>query len=99
MTPESKKNPQNVPGKYYVTEDCVACEACQYVAPNNFRYDDQLLSFVFKQPDTPAEVEQCEKAVEGCPMEAVRNDGNSEPIVSKTDDSELRPSLFSGSGE
>ena len=96
MTPESNRHPQNVPGKYYVTEDCLACESCQDEAPNNFRYGDNLLSFVFKQPDTQKEVEQCEKAVECCPMEAVRNDGDSESNESQTDGSELRFSLLSG---
>lgn len=79
MTSEWKKHPQNLPGKYYVTDDCLACESCQVEAPNNFRYGEDRLSFVFKQPATPEEVEQCEKAVECCPMEAVRNDGNSGP--------------------
>jgi len=33
------------------------------------------LSDVFKQPSDPEEVKQCEEAVFGCPMEAVRDDG------------------------
>ena len=71
----SKTHSQNVPGRFYVTEDCLACETCQNVAPNNFRYGDDGLSYVFKQPDDPEEIERCEKAVSGCPMEAVRDYG------------------------
>jgi ferredoxin len=75
MSYQPKKHPQNVPGKFYVTEDCLACESCQDAAPNNFRYGENGLSFVFKQPDTPEEVERCQQAVDRCPMEAIRNDG------------------------
>ncbi len=69
------KLPENVPGRFYVTDDCLACEACQDAAPNHFRYSEQGLSYVFRQPTTPEEVKQCEEAVDGCPMEAVRDDG------------------------
>ena len=75
MSNQPKKNPQNVPGKFYVSEDCVACEACQDAAPNNFRYGENGLSFVFKQPVNSEEADQCQEAVDCCPMEAVRSDG------------------------
>lgn len=70
-----KKHPQNVPGRFYVTEDCLACETCQTVAPKNFRYGNDGLSYVFKQPSDPEEVKQCEEAVFLCPLEAVRDGG------------------------
>lgn len=70
-----KKHPQNVPGRFYVTEDCLACETCQAVAPKNFRYGDSGLTYVFKQPSDPEEVKQCEEAVFLCPLEAIRDDG------------------------
>jgi ferredoxin len=72
---DSKKHPQNVPGRFYVTDDCLSCETCQFVAPKNFRYGDNGFSYVFKQPGNPEEVKQCEEAVLGCPLEAVRGDG------------------------
>jgi len=77
MNYQPKKHPQNVLGRFYVTEDCLACESCQAAAPNNFRYGENGLSFVFRQPETPEEVEQCQQAVDLCPTEAVRNDGDS----------------------
>lgn len=83
MESEPEKHPQNVPGRFYVTEDCLACEVCQTVAPNNFRYGDNGLSYVFKQPSDPEEVKQCEEAVDGCPLEAVRNDGNCEKLSTR----------------
>src|ERR1043166_922517 len=42
-----KKLPENVPGRFYVTDNCLACETCQAAAPNNFRYNDHGLSSVF----------------------------------------------------
>jgi ferredoxin len=75
MSDQPQKHPQNVPGRFYVTEDCLACETCQQVAPNNFRYGENGLSFVFSQPSSPEEEKQCQEAVTDCPMEAVRNDG------------------------
>lgn len=75
MDDQHKKLPQNVPGRFYVTEDCLACEVCQTVAPNNFRYNDKSMSYVFKQPTTPEEIKQCEDALDHCPMEAIRDDG------------------------
>ena len=71
---QPKKHPQNAPGKFCVTEDCLACENCQIAAPNNFRYDDNGATYVFKQPDNAAEEAQCQRALEDCPMEAIGSD-------------------------
>lgn len=76
MRNKSEKYPQNVLGRFYVTDDCLACESCQDVAPNNFRYGDNGLSYVCKQPINPEQVKQCEQAEAFCPMEAVRSDGS-----------------------
>lgn len=77
MSDGPKKLLENEPGRFYVTDDCLACEACQYVAPNNFRYGEYGMSYVFKQPATPEELRQCQEAVENCPMEAICDDGAS----------------------
>lgn len=74
MSEEKEKNPKNVPGKFYVTTDCLVCDACVFSAPNNFRMDDHL-TYVYKQPSTPEEEKQCQEAMEGCPMEAIWDDG------------------------
>ena len=75
MSYTPQKLPQNVPGKFYVTDDCLACEACQYVAPNNFRYGEYGMSYVFKQPTTAEELRQCEEAMDGCPLAAILDNG------------------------
>ena len=42
---EAKIHTLNVQGRYYVTDQCLACEACQAAAPNNFRYGDDWMRF------------------------------------------------------
>jgi len=79
MSDQMKRLPENVPGRFYVTDDCLACEACQQVAPNNFRYGETGFSYVFSQPSSPEEEKQCQEAVNNCPLEAVKNDG--EPAI------------------
>ena len=74
MSGEQKKLSKNVSGKFYVTYDCLACDACENAAPNNFRLEDGF-SYVYKQPSTPEEEKQCQEAMEGCPVEAIWDDG------------------------
>lgn len=74
MSEEKEKHPKNVPGKFYVTDDCLACEACEDFAPNNFRVDE-FRSYVYKQPTTPEEERQCQEAMEHCCVEAIWDDG------------------------
>lgn len=66
----------NVPGKFYVDDQCIDCDLCRETAPDNFtRNEDGGYSFVFKQPTTPDEETLCKEAMEGCPVEAIGNDG------------------------
>ena len=73
----AERYPQNVPGKYYVTDQCTDCDLCRECAPNNIRRNDEGgHSYVFRQPTTPEEIAGCEEGVQGCPTEAVGNDGD-----------------------
>ncbi len=68
--------PDNVAGKYYVDNQCIDCDLCRETAPQNFtRNDDGGHSFVFKQPTSEDEEKQCQEAMEGCPVEAIGQDG------------------------
>jgi len=77
MNVSVKKHPLNAEGRYYV--DCDTCldhEWCVYVAPNNFRMAEEVGSaYVFKQPTTPEEEAQCKRALDECPVGAIRDDG------------------------
>ena len=38
--------------------------------------DEEGHAFVVNQPKTPEEEAQCKEAMEGCPVEAIGNDGS-----------------------
>ena len=76
MSDQASKHPQNVPGRFYVTEDCLACESCQDFAPKNFRYVEYSMSYVFMQPETSVGVKQCLEGLDHCPLEAIRDELN-----------------------
>lgn len=76
MADRSSKFEQNVPGAFYVDDQCIACDACVMEAPNFFEMnDDEGHAFVKLQPKKPEEIEQCEDALEACPVEAIGKDG------------------------
>lgn len=68
--------PDNVPGKFFVDKMCIDCDVCRDTAPANFtRNDENGYSYVFKQPETPDELELCNEAMTACPVEAIGDDG------------------------
>src|SRR5437763_6140869 len=76
MADAANKYAENVPGKFYVDDQCIDCDLCREAAPANFkRNDDGGHSYVYKQPETPEEEGLCKEAMEGCPVEAIGNDG------------------------
>ena len=76
MADVANKYAENVSGKFYVDDQCIDCDLCRETAPANFkRNDDGGHSYVYKQPETPEEEGLCKEAMEGCPVEAIGNDG------------------------
>lgn len=66
----------NIKGKYYVDRQCIDCDLCRQTAPGNFdRNADGGYSFVKKQPLSTEEEAQCKEAKEGCPVEAIGDNG------------------------
>jgi len=73
---ESKKLPFNVPGKYYTTELCDGCAYCAAVAPENFDFEKTSNTyFVAHQPRGAAEEEFIQEAMDDCPVDAIRAEG------------------------
>jgi len=73
------KYSDNVTGKFYVDDQCIDCDLCRETAPDNFtRNEDGGYSFVFKQPVTTVEETRCKEAMEGCPVEAIGSDGDTQ---------------------
>lgn len=76
MADKANRYGENVTGRFFVDNNCIDCDLCRETAPNNFtRQDDGGYSFVYKQPTTPEDEELCKQAMEGCPVEAIGNDG------------------------
>ena len=77
MADLEEKNEENVTGRFYVDSQCIDCDLCRETAPENFkREDDEGYSFVYKQPNNVEEEELCREAMEGCPVEAIGDDGS-----------------------
>lgn len=76
MADKDSKFEQNVSGKFYVDDQCIACDACVFEAPDFFEMnDDDGHAFVKAQPTSKEELEKCQDALEACPVEAIGNDG------------------------
>jgi len=76
MADLSKRYDNNVDGKYFVDEYCIDCDLCREHAPKNFtRSDDTGYSYVYKQPENKEEEEQCQTAMDDCPVEAIGDKG------------------------
>ena len=75
MADKNLKVSENVAGKWYVDENCIACDSCISVAPDFFvMNDDSTHAYVKKQPATAEEIQLCEDAKSTCPTEAIGND-------------------------
>ncbi len=75
-----KLHPLHIKGKYYVNQEyCDTCGMCEIEAPSNFNlmegYDENYGAYIYKQPNTIEEEEQCKNAVSCCPTEAIHDDG------------------------
>ncbi|MCC7403976.1 MAG: ferredoxin [Bdellovibrionales bacterium] len=76
MADKTKRYDENAPGKFYVDRECIACDACALTAPDHFKIDqDDGHAFVTKQPGSEDELKNCQDAMDGCPVEAIGNDG------------------------
>jgi ferredoxin len=70
------KYADGVSGKLYIENQCIDCDLFRETAPANCtRHDDGDYSYVLKQPTTPEEAFHCREALEGCPVEAIGNNG------------------------
>ena len=76
MAEKENRVPENKSGAFYVDHECIDCDLCREVAPENFeRNEDEGYSYVYKQPETDEEIAQCDEALESCPVEAIGSDG------------------------
>ncbi len=77
MANKADKWDDNVPGRFYVDQQCIDCDLCRETAPDFFaRNDEGGYSYVCRQPKTEEEITMCSEALEGCPVEAIGSDGD-----------------------
>lgn len=77
MADLSQKWKENHPGKMFVDQSCIACDACVLSAPNNFKmHEEDGHAFVAKQPEGADEEAACKEAMDGCPVEAIGDFGD-----------------------
>jgi ferredoxin len=74
MASKEDRIAENVPGKFYVDDQCIDCDMCRNLAPDFFAMASEGGSFVKKQPETPEEIELCREAMDSCPVEAIGDD-------------------------
>ena len=76
MADKNSRFKENIPGKYYVDDQCIACDACCVEAPKFFAMNDNDgHAFVKLQPKSPEEFKDAENALAACPVEAIGNNG------------------------
>lgn len=76
MADIENKYPENIAGKFFVDDQCIDCDLCRETAPANFtRNEEGGYSYVYKQPENEEEEALCAEALEGCPVEAIGDDG------------------------
>ncbi len=76
MADLNSRLPQNAPGPWYVDSNCIDCDLCRETAPTVFRRDEDAgNSLVFHQPQTEQEAKLAQDAKDGCPVEAIGDDG------------------------
>lgn len=77
MATLAKRREENAPGKYYVTDECDGCGICFSYALQNFMYsNDSAYYFVYQQPTDPREEEDIRRAMEVCPLNCIKDDGD-----------------------
>lgn len=76
MADKNSKQPDNVPGKWYVDQTCVPCSVCVEEAPMLLKFSDNHAHMFFqKQPTNSEEEAAAQRALEICPTGAIGNDG------------------------
>ena len=70
------KQPENVPGPWYVDTTCTPCRVCLDEAPNLLKYnDDETYVYFYKQPENEEETAAAQRALDVCPTLAIGSDG------------------------
>ncbi len=78
VIPQGKRLVENAPGKYYVTDACDGCGICFSMAIQNFMYsNDASYYYIYQQPADEREEDDIREAIQVCPLDCIKDDGNS----------------------
>ncbi|MFN0157143.1 MAG: ferredoxin [Bacteroidota bacterium] len=67
----------NLPGRYFVSDECDGCAYCALVAPDNFDFDKLTNTYyVARQPQTTDEIGLVSEVMEDCPVDAIQERNN-----------------------
>lgn len=80
MADLKKRVPQNIEGQFFVDTTCIDCGTCRQLAPASFAEAEEY-SYVWKQPDTPADSTWALYALLSCPTGSI---GTQSPNQAKT---------------
>ena len=76
MADKNSKQPENVPGRWYVSQTCALCSVCVEGAPTLLKFsEDQSHVYFQRQPTSPEDETAAQKALEICPTGSIGNDG------------------------
>jgi ferredoxin len=76
MADKKNKWPENIIGKFYVDNQCIACDACVVEAKRFFTMNTtDGHAYVSAQPKTENDLKECMEALNSCPVEAIGKDG------------------------
>lgn len=78
MANAKAKHKLNVPGTWFATdpdddngEGCIACNVCYTSAPDFFKEDEDGNAYVWKQPETKADIDLVTEQMESCPVNSI----------------------------
>ncbi|WP_423917167.1 MBL fold metallo-hydrolase [Candidatus Poriferisodalis sp.] len=63
----------NVDGPWFVDTRCIRCDVARHWAPGLIEMDDSGLSYLARQPESPAETAALWRAAEACPTQSIGN--------------------------
>jgi ferredoxin len=72
MADPLNRNPENVPGLFFVDNSCIDCDLCRETAPRFFtRSAHSGQSYVHTQPVSAEDIALAQEALENCPTENI----------------------------
>lgn len=76
MPDKTSKYSDNASGRFYVDNQCIACELCVSTSPENFKMSSGgAYAYVYKQPENAEEEKLCADAMSTCPTNSIGDDG------------------------